>query len=35
MNLFEDTAQQMGLQVQPVEDAVDMSVVFAGKTARQ
>jgi len=34
MNLFEDTAQQMGLQAQPVEDAVDMSVVFAGKTAR-
>jgi len=34
MNLFEDTAQRMGVQAQPVEDAVDMSVVFTGKTTR-
>ena len=34
MNLFEDAAQRMGVQARPVEDAVDMSVVFAGKTAR-
>ena len=34
VHLFEDAAQRMGIQAQPVEDAVDMSVVFAGKTAR-
>ena len=34
MNLFEDAAQRMGVQARPVEDAVDMSVLFAAKTAR-
>ena len=34
VHLFEDAAQRMGVRAQPVEDAVDMSVVFAGKTAR-
>jgi len=34
VHLFEDAAQRMGVRAQPVDDAVDMSVVFAGKTAR-
>ncbi|HHR86231.1 MAG TPA: M28 family peptidase, partial [Candidatus Acetothermia bacterium] len=34
VHLFEDAAQRMGLRAQPVDDAMDMSVVFAGKTAR-
>ncbi|HHR85905.1 hypothetical protein J7K60_04575 [Candidatus Bipolaricaulota bacterium] len=34
MHLFEDAANRMNVRAKPVEDAVDMSIVFAGKTVR-
>ena len=34
MHLFEEAANRMNVLAQPVDDAMDMSVVFAGNTAR-